>query len=93
MSKTSAILKYRTYVPYDWFAIPFCELSFTGIESDTMQEKWDRIKHKRYQEFIPEVNKIVTLLKSNGFTLSQNIKDSKLVEGTDIWIKESYCCE
>ena len=58
MSKTSAILKYRTYVPYDWFAIPFCELSFTGIESDTMQEKWDRIKHKRYQEFIPEVNKI-----------------------------------
>ena len=38
-------------------------------------------------------SEIVTLLKSNGFTLSQNIKDSKLVEGTDIWIKESYCCE
>jgi hypothetical protein len=58
MSKTSAILKYRTYIPYDWIAIPFCDLSFTGVESDKMQKKWDQIKMERYEKFIPEVEEI-----------------------------------
>lgn len=44
--KTTAILKYRCYIPYGWIAVPFCRLEFTGSETVKFDSKWDKIRTK-----------------------------------------------
>ena len=67
------------------------------LKEISLYKKELALLHKKEQKclnncfFTPRqhYSEIITLLKENGFTLSRNIKNGKLVEGTDIWIKEN----
>jgi hypothetical protein len=65
------------------------EISLYKKELSLLQKKEQKCLNNCFFTPTQYYSEIVTLLKSNGFKLSQNIKDGKLVAGTDIWIKEN----
>ena len=75
MGKTSAKVEHRDYVPWGWIAIPFCRVSFFGVDAEKLDKQWNEITSKRYQEynFIYELNiKKIEKMKSD----IKNIEDS-----------------
>lgn len=58
MAETSAIVEYRTYVPYGWLAFTFCTTEFSGknyVYYDT--ELYRYVKNKTYK-YCSKVNKL-----------------------------------
>ena len=47
---TTARLKYRNYVPYNWIAIEFCNVKFFGNNSDSFDREWDNIRYEKYRK-------------------------------------------
>lgn len=47
---TTARVIYRNYVPYGWIALEFCDVDFSGSNSESLDSMWRKIKYKRYDE-------------------------------------------
>ena len=43
-------MKYRTYVPYGWIAVEFCDLKFFGENEKIYERAWHKIKFAKYNE-------------------------------------------
>lgn len=53
---TTARVKYRDYVPDDWFAIEFCDVEFFGNNADILSQKWHSIEYEKCREFRPKAD-------------------------------------
>lgn len=47
---TTVKMKYRTYVPYGWIAVEFCDLKFFGENEKIYERAWHKIKFAKYNE-------------------------------------------
>lgn len=59
---TTAIYEHRDFVPFDYIAITFARLEFTGKDADKYNDEWKKIERK---------------IKEPMFTILQKIKDNK----------------
>ena len=74
MAETSAIVEYRTYVPYGWLAFTFCITEFSGkscVDYDIELYRYVENKTYEYRSKVDELWKQIKTKKDNLDTLKK----------------------
>jgi signal recognition particle subunit SEC65 len=58
MSKTTAEIKYRGYVPSDWIAVKFCDIYFWGENASKYKEDCRKIECESYNIYNPKCEEL-----------------------------------
>ena len=77
---TTAKVTYRDHVPWNWYAIEFCEVDFYGERSEELARDWFTITHDRFNFYDNIVNSLLAekeLLELNIKEKSEELKKLK----------------
>ncbi len=77
---TTARVKYRTFVPFGWIAVEFCNVDFFGDDAELLNGMWKEIEYEKYNTVKFSVDRIQTKIKLHEVELDkirQRIKETK----------------
>lgn len=80
MSKTTAKVEHRDYIPWGWIAIKFCDVEFYGSRAAEMSKKWQKIKSERYEKYdslCKENEMKIEAWRTLASSIRDNVKNSK----------------
>ncbi len=77
---TTARVKYRTFVPFGWIAVKFCNVDFFGDETELLNDMWKEVQYEKYNTAKFSVDRIQTSIRLHEVELDkirQRIKETK----------------
>lgn len=81
--KQQAIIKYRSYVPHNWFAVTFCHVEFYGDDAEQNKQLWRKVEFEDYYE---REEKCVEIRKGIS-VLEKELKDMEWYQMFNRWDK------
>ena len=80
MSKTTAKVEHRDYIPCGWIGIKFCHVNFYGSRAEEMSKKWQKITSERYEKYdslCKENEMKIEAWRTLASSIRDNVKNSK----------------